>query len=221
MRSWAHRRGRPHRRPWSGNVSAWADQSGAGDANRNVSQSTPANRPAFNASDADFNGEPSLSFVSANSPALVCGGAFAGGPYAQPLTIYAVLQWTAQGFQYLMDDIDASSRVAILDNFPGVYIYAGASLTNGTLANGVAMVYCAVFDGVSSAVYINDHTTPVLTGDAGTNALKSIVVGANNALANSFDGKLAELVAYSGSHDATQRGTFFTYAGARYGIATS
>jgi hypothetical protein len=70
-------------------VSAWADQSGVGDANRNYEQSTGSAQPTLNAHDAAYNGQATLSFLPSSSQCLLATGAFSP-TVPSPFTVFIV-----------------------------------------------------------------------------------------------------------------------------------
>lgn len=205
----------------SGACSSWADQSGAADANRDMTQGTAGNRPTITASDANFNNRQVLTFDGTND--VLISGVWTGGTYAQPITIYSVSRHTALGNYVLYDDADNTSRVAFLDGTGGSghpFMFAGTSLTGtgGDYPINTTHVICCVFNGASSAAYIKRYNTAAVSGAAGANALKSLRVGAHATNILYYPGKVAEVITYSGSHDATTRQTVMESLGRMYGV---
>jgi hypothetical protein len=202
-----------------GAVSAWADQSGAADANRNALQGTATNQPAFVAADANFGNAPTISFDGNDN--YLATGAFTGGPYAQPVTMYAAFRHAASG-GYVFDDIDGSSRLAfVAGTASGGFFFAGSAAVSFDTATGTTYVVGLVFDGAGSASYVNNSQTAAVTDDVGANALKSLQIGSRNNEANFLTGQIAEILAYSGAHDAATRRRVMQYMGARVGVSVT
>ncbi len=202
-----------------GLASAWNDQSGIGDSNRNLVQATGGSRPTISASNANFNGRTTLSM----SAKTMVTGTFAA-PTAQPFTIYTVFRYSVSGNRFIYDDIDGTNRVALLDDAAtpaSPYIFAGNSVdgSGGDMPVDVTHVVCAVFNGASSAAYVSRYSTAAVTGDAGANTLTSLRIGDKFDLSSPFAGDIAEIDAYSGAHDATARQTVMEALGGLYGVS--
>jgi hypothetical protein len=194
-------------------VSAWNDQSGTGDSNKNLTAAGAA-RPTYNATDAAYGNQPTLSFAGAQW--LEGAGAWAS-PQAQPATWYVVGESTVSGGRLI--DGDATGRNAFVDNTGNMSLYAGtAFIGNGGNAKAV---YCGVFNGASSALYVSTITTPTTTGNPGSNACNRCVVGAFDGGVGPLTGKVAYVLGYSGSHSASQRGQVMNFLGARFGISVT
>lgn len=208
-----------------GAASAWADQSGAGDSNRNLVQGTAGNRPAITATNASFNNRATLDFDGAGD-FLASGGAWSGGTYAQPTTIYVAMRFSSVTlFSYVFDSSDGTggTRQALLINTgPQWYQFAGASLTGGTPASATTYILACVYDGASSAVYANQYNTAAVSGDAGSNALHSLTVGLDySGAATSLSGSVAEVISYSGAHASGTRQTVMQALGTMYGVSVT
>lgn len=204
----------------SGRASAWADQSGAGDANRNFGQATGGARPVITASSANFNGRQVLTFDGARDMAT---GTFSA-TYAQAVTIYMCFRQTAASNYFLFDDSDGTSRIALLDNAgspASPYVHAGADLlgTGGDMPINTTHVLCIVANGASSAVYVSRYNTAAVSGNAGSNSLQSFKLGARFNDVNYMHGAVAELIAYSGAHNAATRQTAMQGIGNMYGVS--
>jgi hypothetical protein len=199
----------------SGLVSAMANMAQS-DVDLSVAQSTVGNRPALTTPYAAFNNQPAIVHDGLDDRLV---SAVLGAAKAQPLTLYVVAQWTALGNRFLLDDADASSRVALLDDLGGgLWAFASANMIGGTeITAGSVNCICVVFNGASSASYINDATTAVVSGNPGANGLKSLSIGTNNAGAGPFQGAWTAIGAFSGVHDATTRGRIMTRLKTKYG----
>lgn len=203
----------------TGKASAWADQSGAGDANRDLAQGTSGNRPTINSSNAGLNGRASIDFDGTDD--YMASAAFTGGVYAQPTTWYVVLRADrTNATNSIFDSNDSANRNALLFNVNAWLPFAGGSeITGGTAATATSYVACVVFNSASSAMYKNRYNTTEVTGDFGSNGFHSLRVGAHVTLAvGYYFGALAEIIGYSGAHDATTRQTVMESLGTMYGV---
>lgn len=202
----------------SGKCSAWADQSGANDTNRNFSQSTSGNRPTITASNDYFAGRPTLDFDGTDD--WMASGTWSSS-YSQPVTIYAVVRASDLAYRYLFDATGTNPRVALFDNTTGFELYAGASASGGTWEKDKTYILAMVVDNTNSAIYANQYSTAAATGTASTNALASMTLGARYSQDNCFKGSIAELITYSGAHNSTTRQTVMQALGAMYGVTVT
>lgn len=114
------------------NVSAWADQSGTGDSNKNATQGTAAKQPLFTAANAALNNKPTIGDAHGSGrAAMLATGVWSSAP-AYPLTIlsvYARSRSAAGGF-YVRDALAASSpSQCALSETIGTAVYGYASAT--------------------------------------------------------------------------------------------
>lgn len=203
-----------------GRASAWADQSGTGDANKNLVQATAGNRPTITAADANFNNQTTLALNSAHPDILIPTGNWAVA-MAQPITIYSVHLVTSLAGQvaYYDDNVTPNSFSLFQTLGGGFAAEAGASLSAGDNTLNKPTVFAVVFNGVSSSCYDNARTA-VASGNAGANGSVGLLVGDHATGGGSpLAGTIAEIIVYSGAHNATTRSTVLTYLGARYAIA--
>lgn len=194
------------------NVSAWADQSGNGDANRNAVQATGAQQPPFVASSASYGNQSVINFTS--STGLVTGTWSAA--LTQPFTVFLIGHTTDNATNNFFFDSLADAAL-VIDGGPGA-LTADLPLNLaglGTTFNTPSACY-VVGNGASSQIAVRVRTAQV-TGNAGTNGATGLVIG-RNVGTNSLLGPLAEIAVYSGALSAGQINTFMTYAAARYGL---
>jgi hypothetical protein len=136
---------------------------------------------------------------------------------SQPCTIYAV----AKADTY----IDGATIFSGNVQFPGEQllrttgnkwqIYADATV-DGAVNDTAQDVHCVVFNGVSSAHYLNGVLSA--SGNAGSSILNGLSIGARPAgFAGSWwDGKIGEDIGYAAAHDATQRAAFLAYLSGKW-----
>lgn len=206
-------------------VSAWADQSGSGDVNKNLTQGAGSQQPTLNASDAAYNGQATLTFTASVGSVMV-SGAWAS-PLALPETIFLVGNFDGTTTNQDMADgtVINSRRVnnGEIGGVTGMAIDNGAVLTTGTLANpGAPQVYAAYFDTSTGSKIWRSAITPVATGNAGaTNATRTgFTLGAlANGAAAFMNGKIAECFIVAGAMAPADFASAMNYCGARYGIA--
>jgi hypothetical protein len=194
-------------------VSSWADtQSGSGIT---FTQASGTNRPTFNTTDSGYAGRPSLSF-SGNQ--WLDSGTVA---IAQPDTWVIVGKETVAGGSIL----DAASGARQLTgsqagtNF--FNIYAGGTGLISAVTIATPSVMASIFNGASSAGYVNNSQSAVLTGNPGSNGMTEVEIGANAGTSGFFTGSVAAILNYSTVLSATQMKLVFAYLGSRFGIAVS
>lgn len=192
-------------------VSAWADQSGVGDTNRNLTQATAGVQPVYTASDAQFNNRGVLDF---NGSKYIKSGTWSAA-LAHPCTYYFVQrQDSSVGSQVFHFNHNGSgSYHYFISTATNMFVQtlATTSLTGATaLGTSKARLICIVINGASSAHYIDDMVTPVTTGNTGSTASVGETLGATNSGSSAYMGRLGARAAYSGAHDATARSSVGT-----------
>lgn len=201
------------------NVSAWADQSGTGDANKHLTQGTAANQPLWAASDASYNGKPTLTFDGISEQ--MASGTWAAA-LTQPHTIYCVGQNANAGvYRNFVDGITTGARSIARARAGGARagFYAGTADVDGTSTTNVPRVITYVFSGAASALYNVSTGTSETAASPGTQGFTGMRVGSDwNATGQYLDGKIAEIIIYSGAHDLATRTLIRDYLAARYGI---
>ncbi len=197
------------------NVTTWADQSGNG---FDLTAPGLGANPSLVAADPQFNDRNSISFTPDD---YMTTSTFAS--QAQPTTWYCVCRFNSVAASDFLWDASTSSNVGerqVMFFNPGWAAYAGTEFQPGpSPATATTIVLCVIFDGVSSQIYVSS-TTPLGTGDAGSDPFTGVTIGARYQLdAGSFlDGKVAELIAYTGAHSAPTRSTVLQALGGLYGV---
>jgi hypothetical protein len=197
----------------SGVVSALLDQSGTGDANKDLAASG-ALRPTWNQSSSTYNYRPTMSF---NGSMELEGPADWTATLAQPYTCYMVGEQDAAVTGYFSGG-NVGSRAGILQNSGNVWsIYSGAGPVDAAVTTTTPHVMCAVFNGGSSAIYVTESGTASGSGNAGTQTLqRSTIGGLTSGVGGRMVGKVAEYIVYSGAHDSTKRQSVMNYLKSRY-----
>lgn len=196
-------------------VSAWNDQSGNGN---NSTQATGSQQPTYITSDGAANGKPTLSWSGAASQVLV--GNYTGSP-AQPYTIIVVGQTSASAQQATFTT--ATGALQMLGN-AGVWAYYDGTVVSSAVASTSLSVVAGVFNGASSALYVNNSQTAAANGNPGSTVMgTNYYVGAalSSGASNPLTGKIAEIIVYTVGLTTAQLKVIFQYLGARYKIATS
>lgn len=200
----------------TGNVSQWLDQSGAG---HTISQATGANRPVYNASDAAFGGQPSLSFAGSQWLTTAAPVSF-----SQPNTILmaASAQNPASANTFLESNSDGSAarndifkRVTVND----FAIFAGSILPFGTASDANPHAIAGVYNGASSSISVDSSAAPV-TGASGAEAWNMVQIGAIGGTSG-FTGSCAEVASWNRVLTTQEIALVFGYFGTRYGKAWS
>lgn len=203
-----------------GVVSAWADRSGNGEAARNAVQPTAGLRPAYSATNAAYNNQPTIDFPTGQAIGTVDWAA----SLAQPYTLVCAFNPGSTGnTQVAIDSNDATlTRRTALSHNAGDHVqaYAGTLLATSATYDASPRIALVVYNDASSEVYVNDSATPAASGACGTSAVQGIAIG-TLCDGSSFPllGSIAEIVICAGALGATERGALFAYMGARYGKA--
>lgn len=194
-------------------VSLWADQSQQTYANRDYT-AAGSFRPTYIAADAEFNNRGTTLW---NGSGNWMGNAGAWGTLpTQPYTIYIVGKsmgatgvFFASGGAGNRSDVDVSAS--------NVHAYAGSNLTTSTPVTAPCVI-CVVFNGATSAIYVNGSLTAVLAGDVGAHTISQTYLGGNFGGGNLLTGKIASVVITRGADTPRQRAEMVKYLGTYYGI---
>jgi hypothetical protein len=131
-----------------------------------------------------------------NTPSVLSAGAGALGnttTFAQPCTLLFIGRQTgAAGDCDIIgtNDLTGVHRMSFGKSTTHWYLYAGgAVLTSAIAVDSAAHAFAIVLDGASTAVYMDDSTTPIITGDPGANAPQVAIGGTFTVTQN---GEVAE-----------------------------
>ena len=205
----------------SGAVSSWVDQTSAALA---ATQGTAGQRPVYNATDAAYNNQPTLSFTAASTQLLQSASVAALG---QPLTICLVGQndETING-EYMVSfgDNAFTNLVAIAwTNTPGLYIIGQSFAAKTTSASVTSPgIICGTLNGATSAIFTTNSQTADGTGAAGANTITTkISIGGRSDGGSTLNGKLAEVALFAGATNGPLRAAYTAYATRRYGFSAA
>lgn len=187
-------------------VSQWTDQSGNA---RHLLQGTDANRPAYDS------GTGILTF---NGGTHVLNAVFA---FAQPITFYLVvnqISWTAT--DRIVDgqtDLSMTVQQTSAGVSPQVRIFNTSASTSSTdLVVGSYGVLCAVFNGASSVLRINNNAD--ITANLGTTAAGGIALGNRATGVNGANIGVKEGAFFSAAHTDAERDTIISYLMTKFSI---
>ena len=203
----------------AGFISGWADQSGNA---RHLSQATLGRQPVVT---TGAGGQPTATFNGLSTWLESLRLGTWGAPIAQPITNCAVAKATAQNATSrvlegsAIDSIDAQHRCQLAEiDAVNVGMYAGASL-NGPASVTTAKLWCGVFNGINSAMYVDDMANAIITGDAGADGMDSLEIGAVLGGNGFWWGDVSEFVCCTGSLSLLLRQMLAAYDTTWYGIA--
>lgn len=197
-------------------VSTLKDTSGNG---RDLTQATGASQPAYNATDAAFNNQPT---VQTNGTTFMTSGAFA---VALPISIY----WVGLSSDAIGDGIvtcgSATNPVLIQTATPHLAMNNGSSVDSGIAVTGASAVVAMFHDGTDpthSYVAVNNWRTAGVTGNASAGA--GITALGLGAYANG-NFKAAQKTAFwlikAGLFSATELVALANYTTSRWGISVT
>jgi hypothetical protein len=190
-------------------VSTWIDSSGNGN---DLSQSNASYKPQYKTN--ILNGKPVVRFGGND---YLYNALFSG---SQPSTIFIV--WsisTTTASQNPIDSRNAGNRNDLFRSGSNyISINAGTALA-GELSSGVLahMIHALIFNGTSSAIYKNGSQTAF--GNAGTQGMTGITLGASYADTAPLTGDIAEVFRYNSAFSSYNRKKGERYLSHKYGIA--
>lgn len=192
-------------------VSAWADQSGTGDSNKNMSQAIGSQQPTLNASDTSYNGQATLSFAGASSQFLRSGTWSASLSQPQTTILVGNDDGSASS-EYYIDGLSVNTNEFEYSN--GAYFFASGS--GVTRTGGSPLVAMMLYNGASSDLFVSAKTL-VQTGSL-TATVTGITLGCAGNTSAFLNGKIAEVIIYNSDIGSTNRANVWNYLGTRYGI---
>ena len=198
---------------FTGSVSAWADQSPAGN---NLSQPVGAQNPGITFNSPLFNNQPCLTFSSASAGQCLSSSLWST-PMAQPATVIAVGTFQGNGnIQGILNMSGTTSLFQVRLTAAGTIGAGNPTVLNSTIFPGATPI---VF-----ADYVNNSQNPTNTGNtgAGTGGTQLLIgAGSGAAATDNFNGSLAEVIIFNRQLTPQEMSLIFNYLGAKYGIAAS
>ena len=197
------------------NVTAWADQSGTGDANKNATDGAVA--PTFLSSSASYNGQP---VVVIGAPITCCmvTGAWST-PLPQPCTVVFVGHAIGAGNAYGFDSLSAGSQMGMSGLASNVGLYAGAAgINSGVSTQGIPSCCTAIFQASPNASIAVNTKTPQATGNVGTNGATGFTIGNWAGQSQSLHGQIARMLVWNRALSATDIGKLAPYITSTYGV---
>lgn len=189
----------------SGKISQWNDKSGNA---RHETQGTDAMRPVY-VMEA-LNHKPLLRFAGAQNMDKVFGVTL-----NQPSMVFAVYKHDSggAGAQRVFD----GSAGLIQVNANMILNGGGSSLTLVTpYARGNYEILCAVYNGTSSAGYINGALKS--SGNAGTSGMTRLKLGSSGSNTEYLQGDIAEIIVYNTLFTACWRAKVEKYLSKKWGV---
>ena len=169
-----------------------------------------ATRPTYDASTGR------VTFIAANSTFLQ-SAAF-GAPLTQPFIIFFVYKITGNIADNEMPFGGVTQDVRFWFVASNFYIYANPQITGGvTDAND--NIHVGLFNGASSEYWINGVLG--VTGNAGTNALGGITLGASFLLANFADVDIMEVIVFNADISDVDRDIITGYLANKWDITAT
>lgn len=201
-------------------VTTWADQSGAGDTNRNLVGAV-GHRPTLQASDADFNNLPCLKFDPSGAYQVLISGTWST-PLPAVSTWFMVAKARVSGIMVAQDGISNTHRQSILANSSSfVEGSSGGDCVSAIHMYEATRSIIMVFNGASSKIYVSEAAGES-GGDPGSETLTGLTVGAlNDGSSFAFDGKISDIAAWNRVLTADEIASLNTYASTRYGVSIS
>lgn len=194
-------------------ISNIEDQSGN---SRDLTQSTAAARPLFDAMDAGFNGQPALENDGSND--FMISSTFASA-ISQPLHIFAAFRQNTWAGAERCLALNVANGLLIYQNStsPEISQFAGSNANPVQPTLGTAYLLESYIDGAASYQQLNTSATST-GGDPGAAAMDQIALGAAANGTSPSDTDWAELFCYNTTAlvGSTQRTDLLNYVNNRY-----
>lgn len=177
----------------------------------NLSQAVGADQPLLVT--GQLNGLPIVRFLASNTEYMQSGTIAAK---TQPHTTYVVCKGLVNTVHTIMDGVGAAQRSRIgLTAGNAATAFAGTTLTTAsTTWGGVWVAICTVYNGGSTAIYVNDFTTAKATGAGGAEGMDGVTLGVTRGLTGYFTGDWFASYGFTGAQDQTQRNAMRDYLNA-------
>lgn len=174
--------------------------------------------PIFTLSDSTFNYRPSISCVAATR--RFRAAAF-NTAMTYPNTWYMVCNVTATSntiYYRIGEDGNYSGSPGFTMTTSRTFVSqtqdAGSAITSGAVATGTHVI-CVVYNGASSAMYVDDSITAFASGTTNNQTSTDIAIGSYAAGTYAWTTQAG----YQGAHSQTQRSRIMHALGRKYAIA--
>ena len=183
-------------------VATWKDQSGNG---RDITQASAGNQPTL-VLNGVLQSQNSVSAIDFSGDRLQHSDA---SSYSQPNTYLCVAQSDATGGNDYMTDGDGSGgRNLVVHTGNKKSLWSAAFASSSEATDTDEHLWFSVFDGSNSVLGI-DGGSNVLTSTPGTQSQSGFTVGARCSGSNYWDGRIQEVIYYTGDHEGTRTGMEF------------
>jgi hypothetical protein len=201
-------------------VGAWEDKTANED---DVTQGTADDKPTLQTN--ELNGESVLRFDGSND--YLQGAFTTGGSISQPNTVFVVAKLDTgtsnDGTRYAcIDGDDSSNRHYLWKNenaTPDNMVISGGTLLQGDDADESWNIWTVLFDTTTSQFWRNGVSEN--SGNAGSNAMDGLTVGAAYSTSHPWDGDIAEIIIYDSELNDADKNEVGGYLGDRYNISYS
>jgi hypothetical protein len=202
-------------------VATLADQSGAGDANRNLNQATAGSRPSQTAADAAYGNQATLVFAGHSLPRT---GTWSVTPVT-PVTIIVIGNATAASA--FLSEGATTDMIWTSADASGARFYSGGTNPVTSIAVSSPSAIMLTDDGTGGAaackMYVNNLTTPAVSTTTNFLAANGIDLGVGVVGVANLTGKIAEVIVWAGIPSGTDMTNLRTYLNTTraYGIAVT
>lgn len=190
-------------------LTTWLDKSGNG---YHASQTIGANKPQTGT--RLHNGLNVIDFTAANSQYMLTSSFSAA--LSQPNTLYCVGKYDATSSHYLMDGITDSQR-HVMGQINGNDAILAGSVLAGVATNTNPHILGASFN-ISSSAFRRDGVV-IASGDAGSQQLSGLTIGARRWITNFHDGWIGSIILFDRLLDATETVYLESGLSAQWGIS--
>lgn len=201
-------------------VQVLADQSGKGDANRNLSNVTASAQPTYVASNSGYNGQATLSFDGGD---VLISGTWASPP-TQPFRYYWVGHInTLSAIQVMVDGLTTANAAIMYENSGGLTLDAGAGVTITATSLSSKGIVVADFNTAGTSKYaFSAKTLSNIATNLGAKNNLGIRIGGYAGGGLYMTGTVAHvLVVASSTLTGAQHNEIMDFLGARYSITVA
>lgn len=200
-------------------VSAWANQSGSADANRNAVQATKAAQPSRTLAHAAFNNLPTIRFEAGFATMYLRSGTWSVAPAAGSLFVVGKSSGLSVWFDSTTANrwlLDVTGGGAGSYNVEG-YLSAFTLAMFGKAVDSPCILGVDFISGSSASAIYFSAVTPAATGSPGTwGGAPGYTLGATYVNTSAMEGDIAEVLAYGRALNATERRAVMGYLANKY-----